>query len=81
MLLQFEENLFSVPINNKSNGQVDATLKNSHENKATTAQMVFDQKEETMLPRYMIRSPFKKDHIYCAVSQNSTHKVVKVEIS
>ena len=78
--MQFEENLFSVPIDSKSSGQADRTLKDSHLNKAS-AQMVFDQKEEIMLPRYMIRSPSKKDHIYCAVSQNSVHKVVKVEIS
>ena len=34
-----------------------------------------------MLPRYMIRNYRDYDYVYCAVVQNSTHKVVRVELN
>ena len=33
-----------------------------------------------MLPRYMVRSHMNQDHVFCAVSQSDTHKIVKVQL-
>lgn len=34
-----------------------------------------------MLPRYIIRNHGDAGHVYCAVEQSNTHKIVRVEIS
>ena len=42
---------------------------------------MFDEQDETMLPRFMIRNLKNIGHVYCAIVQNSTHKVVRVELN
>lgn len=78
LLMQLESDIYYVSLNKKS--KTDASDLNRGMLTNNTFQGVFDQTDEKMLPRYMIRPFSESAHVYCAVVQNSTHKVMKIEL-
>ena len=67
LLLQFETEMWAISLS-----QVDQSDLN---------QNVFGPLDDTLLPRYMIRSHVNHDHVFCATSLGNTHKVVKVQLN
>lgn len=79
LLLQFDKNILAINLVSASSSSEKGMSLDSHQSQ--DLQSVFQENEDSMLPRYMIRSEGSSEHVFCAASQGSTHKVVKIEIN
>ena len=80
LLLQFENNLYSFSLTTKAHSGVQGASRAPLQDLGSLWP-VFDQYDEAMMPRYMIGNHTNNEHVYCAVCQMSTQKVVKVSLN